>query len=271
MKKLLALLMAVIMLVSLTACSVKKPNSLPIEDAITSLPESVTLDQTDVWPENAYTENVPQPTGKVLWSMIDENNDTCGITLRGLSKDSIDAYMDGLQDAGFQKIKKVKQPLTEERYVSLGTLFSDGTRTLSLSYADSVLMITISMTGIAPAEKSFLKPSHITNIYQHCYATYDETDGIGIVTELYVAEGENVQPKFTELNGVAVVELGDQQEYVYFGGSPAQTHSIGSSLKTGILGHSGEKGTVTVSGTAYAVNALGGGGSFTITYGITIP
>lgn len=66
MKKFLAILMTVVMLVSLTSCSVKMPANLPIENAITSLPESVTLDQTDVWPENAYTENVPQPTGKVV-------------------------------------------------------------------------------------------------------------------------------------------------------------------------------------------------------------
>lgn len=271
MKKFLAILMTVVMLVSLTACSVKMPANLPIENAITNLPESVTLDQTDVWPENAYTENVPQPTGKVLWTMIDKNNNTCGVTVRGISKDSIDSYMDKLQDAGFKKVKKVEEPLIEEGYVSLGTLFSDGVKTLSLSYADSVLMLTISMTGTFHAEKSFLKPSHITNIYQHSHATYNETDGIGIVTELYVKEQDKVQPKFTEFNGVAVVTLGNEQEYLYFGGSSAQTHSIGSLLKTGILGQSGDKGSVTVSGTAYATNALGGGGSFIVTYGIVIP
>ncbi len=271
MKRILTVFIAVAMVASLAACSVKKPSNLPIEDAITSLPESVTLDQTDVWPENPYTENVPKPTGKVLWSMVDGDHETCGITISGVSKDSLDAYMDGLQDAGFLKIKKVNAPLIEDGYVSLGTLFSNGLKTLSLSYADPVLMITIFTTGIYPAEKTFLKPSNITNIYQHSHATYDETEGVGIVTELYVGEKEKVQPKFAGFNGVAVITLGDKHEYIYFGGPSELTHSIGCLLKTGILGKSGEKGTVTVSGTAYAGNALAGGGSFAITYIITIP
>lgn len=196
MKKFLTILMSVAILLSLTACGVKKPVNLPIEDALTQIPESVELNRTDEWPENHYTDKLPKPSGKVLWSMIDSDQDTCGITIRGLSKDGIDDYMDALQDAGFQKIKKMEKPLIEEGYISLGTLFSDGTRTLSLSYADPVLMLTISMAGTYHAEKSFLSSSNITKIYQHSHATYDEADGIGIVTELYVSDRDKSSLNF---------------------------------------------------------------------------
>lgn len=271
MKKCMAVLMSVVIMLSLTACSVKKPENLPLEDAIVEIPDSVVLDKTEEWPENSYTEKIPKPAGKVLWSMVDHDNDICGITIRGLSKGSIDSYMDELQNAGFQKIRKMEKPLTGEGYVSLGTLFSDGARTLSLSYAEPVLMITISTVGTHSAGNSFLHSSHITNIYQHSHATYDETDGIGIVTELYVSDRDRVQPKFSEFHGVAVVTLGDRQEYLYFGGKTEQTRSVGCLLKTGIFGQSGEKGTVTVSGIAYSENAVGNCGSFAVTYGITIP
>lgn len=271
MKKFLAVLMSATILLSLTACSVKKPVNLPIEDAMTQIPESIELDQTDEWPENHYTDDLPQPAGKVLWSMVDLEQDTCGITIRGLSKDGIDDYMDALQNAGFKKIKKMDKPLVEEGYVSLGTLFSDGTRTLSLSYSDPVLMITISMNGTYLADKSFLSSSHITNIYQHSHATYNETDGIGIVTELYVSDRDKIQPKFSRFHGVAVISLGDQLEYLYFGGTPELSRSIGTLLKTGVFGKSGENGTVTVSGIAYSENAISNSGSFAVTYGITIP
>lgn len=68
-----------------------------------------------------------------------------------------------------------------------------------------------------------------------------------------------------------MISLGEQLECLYFGGTPEQSRSIGILLKTGIFGQSGETGTVTVSGIAYSENAVGNGGSFAITYGITIP
>ena len=74
-----------------------------------------------------------------------------------------------------------------------------------------------------------------------------------------------------DINFVAVISLGEKQEYCYFGGTPEQTRSLGTLLKTGILGKSGEKGTVTVSGIVCAENAVGNGGSVAITYGITVP
>lgn len=271
MKKILAVLMSVAILLSLAACGVKKPADLPIKDAATQIPASVKLNQTEEWPENQYTDQLPKPTGKVLWSMIDSNQNTCGITIQGISEDGIDDYMEDLENAGFLKIKKMEKPLIAGGYVSLGTLFSDETRTLSLSYTDPVLMITISMSGTSPAEKSFLQASNMTNIYQHSHATYNESDGIGIVTELYVSDRDKIQPQFTGFHGVAVISLEEKQEYCYFGGTPEQTRSIGTLLKTGILGQSGEKETVTVSGIAYSENAVGNGGSFAITYGITIP
>ena len=47
--------------------------------------------------------------------------------------------------------------------------------------------------------------------------------------------------------------------------------TIESDVNTGVTGNSGNTGTVTVSGVATANNALAGGGTFGITYNITIP
>lgn len=84
------------------------------EDAITSLPEPVILDQTGGWPVNPYTENVPKPADKGLWSMADKNNEICGISSSATFLKIDLTYLNRLQNEGFLKVKKAKEPLNEE-------------------------------------------------------------------------------------------------------------------------------------------------------------
>ena len=271
MKKYLICLLMVGLLGSMTGCGKQKPEDIPAIQVTEGLSQDAVLEKSGTWPQNARTEGIPRPVGTVLWSMADSTHRTESIAVRGLAKDDVDGYMDRLQAEGFPEIKRAEPSDSGEKPVSFGTLFSDGERTISLSYADPVLMITVSDQGLTNAEGSRLQGSHMMNLYQNSYATYDEADGIGIVTELYVPKSEKTRPALTGLRGVAVVTLPGRQEILPFECSADRIAALGTVLKTGIFGESGEIGTITVSGTAYASNALAGGGSFVSSYSVTLP
>ena len=271
MKRFLILVLATVMVFSITACGQKKPENIPTLEAQSTVPESVKIDETGTWPENVYTDGIPRPDGVIQWSIVDSAHETCGISIRGISKKNVNHYMDQLQEAGFQKISKAEETIKGEGYISLGTLYSDGNKAISLSFSEPALMLTVSNKGIDLTKHSAFHSAHMTNIYQNSYATYDEETGIGITTELYVPKSSKIKPEFTGLNGMAVISLSDRDEYLYFGAIPDHLPAMGVSLTTGVLGKSGVKGVVTVSGTAYAENALAEGGSFVITYEVTLP
>ncbi len=271
MKKIFAVLLTILLLICVTGCGSKKTANIPTDRSVSVLPEHLTLEETDAWPESRFTEGIPKPAGAVDWIITDEDSSICGIGICGLDKEHFERFQKDLKAAGFVKISKVEKSESGEEYVSAGTVYSDGNRSVSLAYSVANLMLSISMEGVEQAENHFLKPSHMTNIHVNSYATYDEKDGIQVTAEMYVPESEKIKPQFTEVDGVATIRLGDQVTNLYFGASADSSEVIGAALKTGIVGTSGEKGSVTMRGVARSENAVAGAGSFTVTYSITIP
>ena len=89
--------------------------------------------------------------------------------------------------------------------------------------------------------------------------------------KLYVPWYEFPKPEFTAMSGSVAVALNGSTHSTGFFETANGEETIESDVNTGVTGNSGNTGTVTVSGVATANNALAGGGTFGITYNITIP
>lgn len=110
----------------------------------------------------------------------------------------------------------------------------------------------------------------VVNVRVNSYATYSAKKGINVVVKLYAPAG-GTQPKFTGMTGSVTINMNKKNTVKSFAKVAVQTKTIKSTVKTGVKGKSGEKGTVAVSGAATATNALFGGGAFAISYGVVIP
>lgn len=120
-------------------------------------------------------------------------------------------------------------------------------------------------------ENETLPLSEVVNVRINSYATYDSKNGVQVKVKLYVPITEYPKPKFTAMVGTVSVLLNNKTTNTSFSKASAQKETIESDVNTGRTGKSDDKGTVAVSGTAYATNALSGGGVFSISYPITIP
>lgn len=270
MKKTIAIVLCVILVISLAACSAERPDNITTENSNGTLPDSVTFIDDGVWPENEYTQDIPSPPGTIGWVMLDSEQENCSIQVNDITKAQFDSYYEKLLSSGFEEIEKVEEEVKGQGYISIGTIISNGTKSISLAYADSVLVMTIVNKGVDGAGLGFLQSSNLTNVYVNAYSTYDAEDGVQVVTELYVPEGQSPKPAFTMVNGIVTVTIGSNTTTHYLG-STTNSESLGIAVNTQMLGSSGDKGVVVIAGTAYADNAVAGCGSFGISYEITIP
>lgn len=270
MKKTVAIMLCVVIVLLLTACSTEKPNGITVEDSLKEFPESVTFIDDGKWPENEYTQDIPVPPGTVGWVMLDQIRQTCGIQINDMVKAQFDSYYEALQNAGFAVIEKVEEEVGGQDYISIGTVLSNGNKSVSLAYADGVLMMTVVNCGISGAKSGLFRPGNLENVYVNAYSTYDSKDGVQVVTELYVPKGVKAVPQFSAVSGMVAVRIGEDTT-TYYLGSHTNRDAVGIGVNTMRLGSTGEKGVVVIAGTAYADNAAVGCGSFAVSYEITIP
>lgn len=268
-KKALAVLLAVLLCLSGTACGRgnDKPENISTQHSLREPPETVTLLPVGEWPENEWTQGIPRALGRRYYVMEDQAHDSCGILVVNVDKEQLKWYEKKLKGEGFQEIKYVAEAIAHKGTVSVGTLYSNGIKTLSLAYSGNALMITILNSGVQGGSKG----EAMTNVRVSAYATYDTEQGVQSVVEMYVSEQEQPKPRFTALHGRALVIFPEEEKEFYFGAEEEGTEAVASSLSTGIHGEKGQKATVIVGGSAYADNAVAGGGSFVISYEITLP
>ena len=62
---------AIMLIISLTACSNQKNLSTPTGNESNSQSNSITTLDEGVWPDNEYTEGLPVPSGTVAWTILD--------------------------------------------------------------------------------------------------------------------------------------------------------------------------------------------------------
>lgn len=219
------------------------------------------------WPENEYTAGLPVPPGTVSWAVEDGQKGFCSVQLLSVSEKAFEEYYEVLQSTGYQEIEQVEG----EPQISIGTLLSDGERTVSLAYSGQTLVITMTEQGIRGTEKGFLGSGNLVNVYVNGYATYDAQNGVQVVTELYVPESEKLTPELTQVTGWVILILNGERTVHHLGTEGEALDAVALAVSTGITGNSGDRGTVIIGGTACADNAAGGAGSFGVVFDITIP
>lgn len=133
MRETIAIFMS-IMLCFLTACNMQKSdNGAGIN------PEAFVILDSEVWPQNEYTEELPVPAGQINNAYIDSQNNFCFILVGDISKTEFDEYISSLKNKGYSETEYVTEEISSEGYTSIGTLYSNGTTSISVSFADSTM------------------------------------------------------------------------------------------------------------------------------------
>lgn len=135
---------AILLILSLTACSAPKTPPKDTGDASNSQSEGIIRLDEGEWPVNEYTEGLPVPTGTVAWAMLDTEHGNFSISIAGIDEKGYDNYMELLIQEGFSVVENVSEKIKGENYVSVGTLLSNGEKGLSISYIVSNLNAALS-------------------------------------------------------------------------------------------------------------------------------
>ena len=143
MKKLIPIL-AVLLVLSLAACSNQDTTSNNAGTTSNTQSENITMLDEGVWPVNEYTEGLPVPPGTVAWAMLDTQSGYCSINLEEMSEAEYNDYMDLLKQEGYSVIEEVSEEIKGQNYVSIGTILSNGEKGLSISYIPGNFGIYIS-------------------------------------------------------------------------------------------------------------------------------
>ena len=143
MKKLIPIL-AVLLVLSLAACSNQDTTSNNAGTTSNTQSENITMLDEGVWPVNEYTEGLPVPPGTVAWAMLDTQSGYCSINIEEMSEAEYNDYMDLLKQEGYSVIEEVSEEIKGQNYVSIGTILSNGEKGLSISYIPGNFGIYIS-------------------------------------------------------------------------------------------------------------------------------
>ena len=135
---------AILLILSLTACSAPKTPPKDTGDASNSQSEGIIRLDEGEWPVNEYTEGLPVPTGTVAWAMLDTEHENCGISIVDIAESDYHDYMKLLEQEGFSVIEDVSEEIKGQDYVSIGTLLSNGEKGLGISYIPDNLTIYVS-------------------------------------------------------------------------------------------------------------------------------
>lgn len=135
---------AILLILSLTACSAPKMLLKGPGDASNSQSEGIIRLDEEEWPVNEYTEGLPVPTGTVTWAMLDTEHRNCSISISGIEENDYDNYMELLIQEGFSVVENVSEKIKGENDVSVGILLSNGEKGLSISYIPDNLTIYVS-------------------------------------------------------------------------------------------------------------------------------
>lgn len=104
----------------------------------------LTMIDTDVWPENTYTDGLPVPPGTVSWAAFNEESQDCAVNLTDMSDTDYAEYMGLLQQAGFSVVEEISENIEGQKYNSINTLLSSEKKNISINYIPGSFTIYIS-------------------------------------------------------------------------------------------------------------------------------
>lgn len=70
---------------------------------------------------------------------IDSQNKFCFISVGNISETEFDEYISSLKNKGYSEPEYVTEEIQREGYTSIGALYSNGTTSISVSFADSTM------------------------------------------------------------------------------------------------------------------------------------
>lgn len=120
----------------------------------TASPQGVLLLEPGTWPQNAYTEGLPIPPGRVDWAMVDTERGHCSVSLTGVDEAGYEDYLDTIQQAGFSLVKTQWEEIQGQDYVSIVNLLSDRERWLSMSYVPDRITLYSSLAPSGETKKA---------------------------------------------------------------------------------------------------------------------
>ena len=80
----------------------------------------------------------------IAWAMLDTEHGNCSISIADVTERDFADYRACLEQAGFFALEHAAEEIKGQSYISIGTLLSNGDKTLSLSYIPDQLTIYIS-------------------------------------------------------------------------------------------------------------------------------
>ena len=135
---------AIMLIISLAACSNQNILSTSTGNESNTQSNSViTLDE-GVWPANEYTEGLPVPPGTVAWATLDTEHGNCSVNLTDISETDYNEYIEVLKQGGFSVVEDVSEEIEGQDYVSIGTLLSNEEKWIAISYIPDSFTIYIS-------------------------------------------------------------------------------------------------------------------------------
>jgi len=143
MKKYISVL-AIMLTISLTACSNQDISFAPADNGSNTPSNSVTILEEGVWPANEYTEGLPVPPGTVAWATLDAEHENCSVNLTDISETDYNEYIEVLKQGGFSIVEDVSEEIEGQDYVSIGTLLSNEEKWIAISYIPDSFTIYIS-------------------------------------------------------------------------------------------------------------------------------
>ena len=146
MKKYISVL-AIMLTISLTACSNQDISSAPADNGSNTPSNSVSILEEGVWPANEYTEGLPIPPGTVTWATLDAEHENCSVNLTDISETDYNEYIEALKQGGFSIAEDVSEEIEGQDYVSIGTLLSNEEKWISISYVPDSFGIYISFVN----------------------------------------------------------------------------------------------------------------------------
>ncbi len=150
MKKLYTIFLIMVLIFIMTACENKHiiNNRSSVDSSGDSLPDSFIMFDTEKWPENEYTANIPQPESESnVRGWIDPDKGYCYIELPDMTKTESEKYIETLKATGFAEVEKVAEEIKNEDYVSIGTLLTYDGITVSIAYLDEHFGMCIKKSG----------------------------------------------------------------------------------------------------------------------------
>ena len=138
------LVLAIMLTISLTACSNQDISSAPADNGSNTPSNSVSILEEGVWPANEYTEGLPIPPGTVTWATLDAEHENCSVNLTDISETDYNEYIEALKQGGFSIAEDVSEEIEGQDYVSIGTLLSNEEKWIAISYIPDSFTIYIS-------------------------------------------------------------------------------------------------------------------------------